>query len=216
MMLKDVRIGKKLGLGFGIAVVLLVVVSAVATIGLINASEGFDHYRNAARNAVLLGQIEIEVGEARLHVRKYMLSDDPEFIGAFKDRLSEAEALLAEASKRIAEPPQRAKLEAIQGSFGPYVKGVDDLKQFTEERVNTIKRLAKLGELIGANLAVIRAGGERVGNATVVATIGEFNERLLLSRLNVLYFIYSNDPAYIDKVPGFLGGECRRASRGVT
>ena len=37
--------------------------------------------------------------------------------------------------------------------------------------------------------------------------IGELNERLLLSRLNVSYFIGNNDQAYIDKVPGLLGDE---------
>ena len=47
VMLKDVRIGKKLGIGFGVATALLVVVSAVATIGLIKASE---RLRSLSRN----------------------------------------------------------------------------------------------------------------------------------------------------------------------
>ena len=50
-MLNDVRIGKKLGIGFGLATALLVMVSAVATIGLINAAGGFDPYRADARNS---------------------------------------------------------------------------------------------------------------------------------------------------------------------
>jgi UPF0716 family protein affecting phage T7 exclusion len=42
-MLNDVRIGKKLGIGFGVATLLLVIVSAVASIGLMKAAGGFDH-----------------------------------------------------------------------------------------------------------------------------------------------------------------------------
>ena len=204
-MLNNVRIGKKLGIGFGAATALLVMVSAVATIGLINASDGFNNYRKNARDGVLLGQIQAEAFEARLHVRKYMLSDDSEFIGAFNDRLGEAEDLLAEAGKSLDKPQERAKIEEMRSILGPYAKGVDDLKKFTEERVNTIKRLAKLGETMGANLAVIREGVERAGNTTAVAAIGDLNERMLLSSLNVLYFLNSNDQAYIEKVPGLLG-----------
>ncbi|MGV0951587.1 MAG: HAMP domain-containing protein, partial [Azonexus sp.] len=204
-MLNDVRIGKKLGLGFGVAMVLLVIVSAVATVGLINASGGFDHYRKTARDAALLGQLEAEVFEARLHVRKYMLSDDPEFIGAFKDRLSEAEEFLADAGKSIDEPQERAKLDEIRASFGPYAKAVDDLKRFTEERMETVKRLAKLGEAIPENLALIRGVVERAENVAAAGAISDLNERLLLSQLNVSNFIGNHDQASIDKVPGLLG-----------
>ena len=40
---------------------------------------------------------------------------------------------------------------------------------------------------------------------SAAADIGELNEHLLLSRLNILYFINNNDPAYIDKVAELLG-----------
>ena len=120
-------------------------------------------------------------------------------------RLGTAEEVFAEADKNIHEPQQRAKLEEIRVDFALYVKAVTDLKQFTEERVETVKRLAKLGEAIGANLAAIRESVERAGNAAAAAAIGELNERLLLSRLNTLYFIGNNDQTYIDKVPGLLG-----------
>ena len=84
-MLNDVRIGKKLGIGFGGATALLVMVSAVATIGLIAAAGGFDRYRETARNAVQLGRVQANLLEARLAVRKYMQSDDPAVIDEFND-----------------------------------------------------------------------------------------------------------------------------------
>ena len=160
-MLNDVRIGKKLGIGFGVATALLVMVSAVATIGLINASGGFDHYRETARDAVLLGQVQANLLEARLDVRKYMQSDDPAVHRRIQRSPRQGRRVFAEADKSIDEPQQRAKLEEMRVGFALYAKGVDDLKQLTEERVETVKRLAKLGETIGANLAVIREGVER-------------------------------------------------------
>ena len=204
-MLNDVRIGKKLGIGFGAATALLVLVSAVATIGLMTAAGGFDRYRETARDAVLLGRVQANLLEARLAVRKYMQSDDPALIGEFNERFGKAGEIFAEADKVIHEPQARAKLDEMRGGFATYAKGVSDLKQLTDERVATVKRLAKLGDTFIANLDVIREGVERGGNAAAAGAVGELSERLLLSRLNTLYFIGNLDPASIDKVPGLLG-----------
>ena len=206
-MLNDVRIGKKLGIGFGLATALLVMVSAVATSGLIQVSGGFDDYRKNAREAILLGQIEAKIYAARLAFRTYLHNDDPALIGTFKERFGKAEELLAEADKSIDQPQERAKLDEIRASAGAYAQGVNNIKALTEARADMIKGLAETAEVISANLAVIRANAERAGNAAVVAVVGVLNERLLLSRLNVAYFIGSNDQAYIDKVPVFLGGD---------
>ena len=68
----------------------------------------------------------------------------------------------------------------IRVGFALYGTGVTDLKQFTEERDATVKRMAKLGEAIRANLAVIREIVERAGNVSATGAIGDLNERLLL------------------------------------
>jgi methyl-accepting chemotaxis protein len=208
-MLKDARIGKKLGIGFGIATALLVVVSAVATLGLIKASDGFDRYRAEARNSLQLGQLEAEIFEARLHVRKYMLSDDPEYVRAFDERLGKAEKVLTEVDKHIDEPQERARLEEIRGLFTPYAKAVSDLRTFNEERLNTLKQLSQMGDGMGNTLAAIREYAEGSGNATAVAAAAKLNERLLLSQLNVARFGANKDTAYIDKVQILLGGGFR-------
>jgi hypothetical protein len=51
---------------------LAVLVSAVATIGLINASGGFDDYRQQARNAATVGALQDDLFEARLAIRRYL------------------------------------------------------------------------------------------------------------------------------------------------
>ncbi|MGV0952081.1 MAG: HAMP domain-containing protein, partial [Azonexus sp.] len=206
-MLKDVRIGKKLGIGFGAATVLLVIVSAVATMGLIEAAGGFDQYRQTARDAVLLGRVQANLLEARLAVRKYMQGGDSALIDEFNKRIGTAEELFAVVEKDIDDPQQQAKLVEVRGDFPLYTKGVSDLKQLTDEQAATVKRLAKIGETFGANLDVIREGVERGGSAVAAGAIGELNKRLLLSRLNTLYFIGNSDQSYVDKVPGLLGDE---------
>ena len=206
-MLNDVRIGKKLGIGFGAATALLVMVSAVATVGLINASGGFDHYREQARNAATVGKIQDNLYEARLAVRRYLQGSDPVDIDKVKERVGKAEELLAEADKRIDEPRERAKLEEMRGDLGAYVKGVEEMKRLTEERAETLKALTKRAESMLANLDVIMEDVKRAGNAVAAAEVGELKEHLMLSRLHILRSIVNNDTAYIDKVPDLLGDQ---------
>jgi methyl-accepting chemotaxis protein len=204
-MLNDVGIGKKLGIGFGGATALLVMVSVVATIGLIAAADGFHRYRETARDTVLLGRVQANLLESRLDVREYMQSGDAAVIDGFNARFGTAGEFFAEAEKTITEPQQSAKLVEIRVGFALYGTGVTDLKQFTEERDATVKRLAKLGEAMRANLAVIREIVERAEDVAAAGAISDLNERLFLSQLNVRDFIGNNDQTYIDKVPVLLG-----------
>ena len=65
-MLKDMRIGKKLGLGFGFTTALLVIVGAVAIVGLYNALHGVGQYRAIAAVPVMLGRVQFNMLEAQL------------------------------------------------------------------------------------------------------------------------------------------------------
>ena len=206
-MLNNVRIGKKLGLGFGVATALLVIVSAVATMGLLEAAGGFDHYRQTARHAVLLGRVQANLLEARLAVRKYMQSSDAALIDEFNKRLGTAEEVFAEVDKQIAAPQQRAKLDEIRGDFPLYAKGVADLKHSADEQTETIKRLAKLGETFSANLDVIRDAVERGKSAAAALALADLTEHALFSQLTVSNFIDNNNQAMIDKVAVLLGDE---------
>jgi methyl-accepting chemotaxis protein len=69
-MLKDLRIGKKLGGGFGLGTALLVILGVVVTVGLLNAARGFDHYRQTAQDAVALGQVQAFILKARVGLRE--------------------------------------------------------------------------------------------------------------------------------------------------
>ena len=56
--LKSLRIGPKIWLGFGTVLALLVVLGAVAFVGLNGASDSFDRYRQLARQANEVGRVQ--------------------------------------------------------------------------------------------------------------------------------------------------------------
>ena len=69
-------------------------VSVVATIGLIAAADGFDRYRETARDTVLLGRVQANLLESRLDVRQYMQSDDAAVIDEFNVALRKGRRVL--------------------------------------------------------------------------------------------------------------------------
>ena len=54
--------------------------------------------------AVLVGELRDNLYEARLAVRRYLLSGDPADLGKVKVAIGKAEELRAEADKRVDEP----------------------------------------------------------------------------------------------------------------
>ena len=206
-MLNDIRIGKKLGLGFGLATALLVMVSVVATFGLITAAGGFNAYRMDAGNTVMVAELRANLYEARLAVRRYLQSGDSADLVKINVFIGKAQDLRAEVAKRVDEPGAQAKLEEISAGLAAYLKGVEDLKRLREDRVEAIKVLAKRGESMSEDLGAILSSVKRVGNAVSAANVAELYEHILLSRLNTLYFISNNEPAHIDKVAELLGDQ---------
>lgn len=100
-MVKNLTVGKKIGLGFSAVLVLLVIVGGIAKFSLEQANEGFMSYRALARDANLAGRVQANMIESRFEVKDYLLTSKEEDLKKFEERWKKVQEFIEEAKKRL-------------------------------------------------------------------------------------------------------------------
>lgn len=98
--MKDLTIRMKLILSFSIIILLVAILSIKSSSGLSQTSNGFDSYREMARDTVLASQIQSNMLIIRMNVKDYLVSNSEEDIEQFNSYFSKTEKFIEIAKKR--------------------------------------------------------------------------------------------------------------------
>ena len=195
-MFKNMKLSSQISLGYAIVLVILVIVSSVAYLGLNAAINGFNDYRVLARDANLAGRVQANMLLARLYAKDYILKQSNEAVRNFKERFEIMEELLGEAKKEIQQPERAENIRLIISEVGTYGKGFDRVVDFMQERDQVVKN-----ELDPNGLAMRQAMTEIMDSAyqdkepDTAYHAGRVQEALLLARLYVAKYLTTNDKA---------------------
>ena len=74
MRLADIKIGKKLGFGFGAVLLLLAVISTTAFMNQRSSTAGFKDYRELARDSLLAGRLQAHMLMVRMNVKDFIIT----------------------------------------------------------------------------------------------------------------------------------------------
>jgi len=99
--IKNLPISRKLLLGFGSMLLLLLVISTVSYFG-------FGSYREIARDNNLMGRVQANLLSARLGALRYLRTQSEDAVGTFDERIVTTRELVLEADDTI-EDPERAE-----------------------------------------------------------------------------------------------------------
>ena len=136
--MKNLKIGTKLILGFGINMVLLVILGTVAYYSLIQIERGTDILRDHAVEIEAIGDMQVSLSQVVMPVNDYIITADPKYRGKFD-----------EVSQRLSK--QIAKMEQI------------GLTQEEKDILNKIKEnFAKIKEVSREILAMEVKGAGKV------------------------------------------------------
>lgn len=106
------KLSKKLALGFGSVLVLLVIIGVVALSALWTADDGFDRYQQLARDANAMGVAQADLLNARTKVKDFTAEGDPALAQQFWTESEHFEESVSEATQRIDDEALIAKLTA--------------------------------------------------------------------------------------------------------
>src|SRR5690606_33856203 len=106
--LDNLRIAGKVALSSGSILVLFLISSAMAIWGLTTARSGFADYRSLTAQTNAASRVQAELQAASIGVKDFIISGRDEAAEAVTQRLSGAEAAIAEALAVIADADTRA------------------------------------------------------------------------------------------------------------
>lgn len=199
-MFKNFKLSTQISLGYALVMVLLIVVSISAFVGLEKAINGFNDYRGLARDANLAGRVQANMLLVRLYAKDYILKHSEEAIARFKERYDALDKFVDQAEDEIQKPDRAKNVDFIRDSIGNYDKAFDKVTKFMERRNEVVKEeLDPNGLAMRKAMTAIMQSAYKDQDPDAAFYAGEVQESLLLARLYVAKYLTSNDQKDADR-----------------
>lgn len=203
--MKKMNLVQKIGGGFGLVLLLVLIVSAISWNSLKSLSSGQNTYKKFVDHANISYQIQTDMLMVQMNVKDYIISGDDKDIKDYNTFLSKVEDSLAKEKEAITSKNLRKDFDTIVAnldSFKAAFKKIIALKQ--KRKILFNDQLAVIGTSIAADLAQIMdtANNDRDEVATYLAAMAIRN--LLLGRIYVFNFMETGDIGYASKADDVL------------
>ncbi len=197
---KSMSLSKKLAMGFGVVLFLLLCISVIAYYALETATHGFIQYRTLARDTNLMGGVQADMLMVRMNVKDFILTGADQDIEEYNSYWKEMDKRLITAQEEIKNPERAALVDSIDSIRVTYNAGFEKLKQFKVALHQNFDVLNANGPLIEQALTKIMTSAEADKDVVVAYNAAMALRSLLLGRLYVLKFMGDNQQAFVDRV----------------
>lgn len=199
-MLNKLRLGTQIGMGYGLLIILLVIVSSSAYLGLSDSVKGFNDYQKLAADTNLSSGMQTSMMEARLHAVNYLRTHSESSRKAFEDNLVNLEGLITEAQAEITQPERAQKVQQIAELFTTYKETfaqISTLNARHDELLYDI--LTPLGWEMTNALTALSESHSQDSDPNIAINALKGSEALLRARLLVMKYLDVNSQEHIDK-----------------
>jgi methyl-accepting chemotaxis protein/CHASE3 domain sensor protein len=198
---RNLKIGVRLGIGIGIILVMLAIVSAASYVGLHDGDANFGQYRALARQTAAAGVINSDLLTARLNVKEFLLKGSDQSVEAVDKAIAEMEHEVERSGSLFNDSAEeRQEFESIAHSAKAYEEGFAKVVEFRKQRNGFVDQLNELGPKIEKNLSEVMQSAFTDGDATAAYHAGDALRTLLLARLYVNKFLVENEQEQVDRV----------------
>ncbi len=204
----DWMLSKKIKVGFGVVLTLMVIVAGVGEWGLTGAADGFDEYRATARVRNSLARVNSAALAVRLALTKFDATGNADFQKKFEEEYEVITKGFAEAKERLEkEFPEgklrddsKAQVENVEKKAAQYKEGGDKLFALRGQHDSLVDTLNKLGPEIEHDLTAIMTTASGAGEASAANHAALSLRDLLLMRLYVTKFMDDSQEKYAARV----------------
>jgi signal transduction histidine kinase/DNA-binding response OmpR family regulator/HAMP domain-containing protein len=205
-MLKNMRIGSQLVLGFGLVLVVMALMAWYAITGLRSGSESFKEYRGLARATVLSSRVQANMLMASNAAKDFLDSRDERHLETFNDRLNSARTFAMEQRATLVDTRRREMSSDLTESLERYRAISEQVFAFMRQRDNLLQEtLNPQGTRMRRNLTEIMVSAMEDEDSDAAYFAGRALERVLLGRLYMLKFLEDNKQADVERVRSELG-----------
>ncbi|MGB1262439.1 MAG: methyl-accepting chemotaxis protein [Cognaticolwellia sp.] len=193
-MFKDLRLGAKIGLGFGVVLTLLSLVLGESIFALKDADNGISQYRGLARDTNLASQLQANMLMVRMNVKDYLITKSDKDLKQYQNYLSAMQGFLNEAKREIQKPERAALITDLDSALLAYKSAFEQVVNLVEQR-NTVNdtRLIPHGEAMSALIEDIIESAYSDGDTDAAYQAGQVQETILQGRLFIVRYLQTND-----------------------
>nr|WP_035066174.1 methyl-accepting chemotaxis protein [Nitratidesulfovibrio termitidis] len=192
-------LAKKLILGFGLVLVLLVAMGGISYKALSDATFGFTDYRRTARGSLMSGGILADMLRMRLGVFSYMNSSSEAALRSYEEARADLAKGLDEADKSIKNPERRKQLAIVAEAFTQYGEGVVELQKFNQARHAEIDALNTMGPQRVQALSQLAEAAQREGDTVGAARAEAVIRAMLELRVIVVKMMADTDVKWLER-----------------
>ena len=200
-MVKNLSIGRKLGLGFAMVLLLLSAVAGSGYFAIENSSEGFTEYRGLARDTNLSGRVQANMLMVRMNVKDYIITGSDRDKQQYAEYWDKVQGFMARARNEITEPQRAALVAKADQELVEYNDAFKRLVVMMDRRNQLVQGVLDVkGPTIEKTLSAILESAERDGDMVAAYNAALGIKHLLLGRLYMSKFLSSNEQAHLDRV----------------
>ncbi len=191
-MFKKMSLAVKIGGGFAIILILVLLVSFVSWSGLRSVADGVVGYRGLARDTNLAGRLQANMLMVRMNVKDFIITGSEKDQKQYHTYLEKMEGFLTTAEEEIKSPERSAKVAYVREEIDIYKKGFDQVVALRTERKELVEVLGHIGSQVGKNMREVLESASNNNDAELALETGLALQNLLLGRLYVVKYLESN------------------------
>ncbi len=195
----NLKVGKKIGLGFLAVLLFLSIVCGVAYFGLSGANDQFGDYRLLARQTNQLGRIQANLLSARLGVKDYILKNSDHAAEMVRQRAQTTEEITQGAEELFQDSENLTIIQSAIEQIATYRSSFEEVTELVGRRNQLVAQLNTIGPKSERALTKIMTSAYEDDDATSAYRAGITLRHLLLARLYSNRFLVDNQQSSADR-----------------
>ena len=195
----NMKVGKKIGVGFGAILLFLASASAVSYFGLSGANTEFGEYRTLARQTNQMGRIQANLLSARLGVKDYIIKNTKDAADKVRQRAETTEEIIHGAEELFKDSEHLETILGAVDQIATYRTSFEQVTGFVAQRNELVNQLNTIGPESERTLTKIMKSAFEDGDAAAAYRAGISLRHLLLARLYSNRFLVDNAQASADR-----------------
>jgi Methyl-accepting chemotaxis protein (MCP) signalling domain len=192
---KNPTLAMKIGLAFGMLIVLTMAVSFFFWRGLSILDLGLGEFRGIAQQTKSVGHIQANMLTAQINAKDFPASGGESSVNCYKELLEKCKGFIAEANMAVTKSEMLEKITSTEEMIAAFDAGFAKLVTLRAERNKLIGDLGKLGYAMEQNLTDLMEKATKSGVTHTRHTAGVSIRILLLGRLHLSRLLETNLPA---------------------
>lgn len=220
-MFKNLKLSTQISGGYGLVLLLLVIISLTSYFGLSQATHGFSHFKNLTNEVNLASQVQSNMLLVRMYANAYLADQSEENTLAFRKRFEELATSTDQAKSEITDTERAEAVEIVTSSIWKYDEGFEEVHSLIEKSDAEVADVTvPAGNVMLTTLNDILASAYSTGDIDTTYHAANALQAMLTARLYAAKYIDANlqtdaDRA-LDELKNSVAAEVRYLESNVT